>query len=717
MNLIHWSDVSSSGSQVCDPDDSGKIKDGEVYMTCRINEKFSYTMTTMYTFQTKRDVSRNTHIIPNSIVRMPPPEGLMVEKSDSKDGSIILRWRMPDNISNPGLLLYQVTYYRKDWDSWKDAAILNVMGETEVSFSAQIFVPGSTYLFRVRAIPDKEQLYRSAWSNNIAWTLPEEEDRAIPQNPHCEYDGNTQMKCSWEVRKELSSMSYMLYYKDGASNSTTKSFIYGEKPCINPSSRMKDGTPYVLYNCTFQIHSSQANNSFHIQVRPQEEQRKFKPYKHIQTDPPTDLQIKDPLNHKYKLAWSPPVVSHSTIKLTYQLCYWKQGDEECPDPLLIVVSGNVPEYYITSSELLSSTNYTAKVRAKPEDGSGYSGPWSGWSQGYSWKTDKGMNTVAISVSTFISSVGFLLCVYIWFMCFRRLKQQWENSIPDPRKSKLSKFPLGYRGPNLPQFISQDFYAEMEGPLVSLQISPIESPHPTCKDSEEFVVATPSKPSTSLLGPYSMVPTTVEKVQHHQASCKLPDIEGTCDLKVASIAQPTEHLSNSPYFIFSREQSMSDLIVKESRSSQCFMIPKCQSKIFNPPKVFNPSCQNTSHENQMSYVQSMEKHPPLLTPPKDNDNKAASKKTGYFTIPLPSDVQVPQEGPLMIINPDGTAPLVLKQVGDYCFFPGIHGRQENLERKMAPANGKIHPQMPKEASLPAVQAFKVMQRDYLALPQN
>ncbi|KAM3915237.1 cytokine receptor common subunit beta [Leptodactylus fuscus] len=705
MNLIHWSDISSNKSKICEPDDSGEIKDGELYMTCHINETFVYSMTTTYTFKPKRGVSRSTQIIPNSNVRMSPPEGLMVQKYGLKNDSVTLRWRMPDDISYPSLLLYQVTFYRKDSESWEEAPVLDILGKTEVSFSTQLFVPGSTYLFRVRSILDKEQLHRSAWSKSIAWMRPEEEDKAIPQNLHCEYDGSTKMKCSWEVTKELSSTSYMLYYKDGATNE--------EKSCNNLSSQMKAGTPYVLYSCTFQILSTEANRSFHIQIRPKEELRMLKPFEHIQTDPPTYLEIKDPSNYKYKLGWSPPVVTSSTIKLTYQLCYWKQGDEECPDQLLRNISGNLPEYYIPSSELLSSTNYIAKVRAKPDGG--FNGPWSAWSHSYSWKTDNAVSSVTLGVSAFFISGVILFFMYLWFMCFNRLKEQWKNSIPDPGKSKLSKFPLGYQGPNFSQFINRDLYTEVEGPLVSLQISPIELPHTTCDVPEEFVVESPSKPSASPLGPYSMAPPTTQKVQHEQGSSE--DAEGTHDVDEKSLLQPTEQLSkmasNNAYFIFTGARSMSDLIAKESKSSDYFMPPK----FFIPPKVSIPSCQAVSPGNQMSYVLNMEKQPPPQTPLKDNDNKLEFKKSGYFTVPSPAEVQIPQEGPFMIINPDGTGPLVLKQVGDYCFFPGSRGSQENLERKMAPANGKMHPQMPRDAPLSAVQAFKVMQRDYLALPQN
>ncbi|XP_069824967.1 cytokine receptor common subunit beta isoform X2 [Dendropsophus ebraccatus] len=702
----------------CEPVASGEIKDGNIYMTCQIKERFSYTMTTTYTFQPKRDVKRTTYVHPNSSVRMPPPEGLMVRMFSLKNGSITLSWRMPENISYPKPLLYQVSFYRKDWESWEEAAVFTVTGRTEYSFSPQLFVPGSIYLFRVRSIPDKEQMYRSGWSDSKAWMMPEEEDRAAPYNLRCEYDGLVHMRCSWEVRKELSSISHMLYYNDGASYGTTKTSSHGGKPCYNLSSQIKDGTPYVLYSCKFQVNSSQANSSFSIEVRPQEEMREFKPYEHIQTDPPTDLQMKDPINYKYKLGWVPPEVARSTIKLTYQLCYWKQGDTECPDLSLVTVSGNVPEYYIPSSELQSSTNYIAKVRAKPDTGSNYNGPWSDWSQRYSWKTDKEVDTVAVSIAAFAASVGVLLCSYLGILCFRKLKQQWEDSIPDPSKSKHSKFPLGYQGTKFPYHISRDFYAELEGPLTPLYISPIKSLEPEREVSEELVVESPSEPRESPLGPYSMPPPPAGKDQNNQATSKSADIEGARNLEEASISQPVVHLSkmgqNSPYFIFSQTQSMSDLIPKESKSSEYFMLPKCQSKVFSPPKEFIPSSQTIHPGNPMSYVLSMEKCPPLQTPLKDNENKLEFKKSIYFTIPAPSDVQVPQEEPVMVINPDGSGPIVLKQVGDYCFFPGT---QENLEKKMAQANGKMLPQMAVDGALPAVQAFKVMQRDYLALPQN
>ncbi|KAG8556740.1 hypothetical protein GDO81_018190 [Engystomops pustulosus] len=716
MNLIHWNNVTSNSIQLCEPDNPGEKRDGEVYLTCQFNDKFSYVMTTTCSLQPKRDMSRNTLIIPNNKVRMLPPEGLMVQKSDLKNGSIILRWRKPDNISYYRHLLYQVTYLRQDWESWEDAAVLNVMGKTEVSFSPEQLVPGSTYLFRVRSVPDKDPRYRSAWCNPIAWTVPEEEDKAIPQNLHCEYDGFTQMKCIWEVRKELSSVPYMLYYQDG----TAKTSTLGEKPCHNLSSHMKVGALYILYSCTFHILPSQAKSNFHIRVGPKMELKEFKACNNIQTDPPTDLQMKDELHYKYKLGWSPPVVAVPTIKLIYQLCFWKQGDEECPDLLLKNVSGNVLEYYIPNSELLGSTYYIAKVRAKPDDGSGYNGPWSEWSQTYSWKTEKAMNTVVISVSTFIISVVFLLCIYLWLICFRRLKRQWENSIPDPGKSKLSKFPLEYSGSNFPRFINRDLYAEVEGPLVSWQISPIESPHPACPGSEQFVAETPSKPNVSPLGPYSMSPPTAEKVHHLQACTQF---EESCDLKGTPLLQPTERLSkmgrSSPYFNFTRAKSMSDLIAKEldnQKFSDYFMLPKCENKVFSPPEELIPSCQTVSPGNQMSYVLNMEKKPTLQIPTPDDD-KHESRNSNYFTIPLPSEVQVSQEGPLMIINPDGTGPLVLKQVGDYCFFPGVRGSQENLEKKKTPANGNMHLQMAKVAPLPPVQTFKIMQRDYLALPKN
>ncbi|XP_063796735.1 cytokine receptor common subunit beta [Pseudophryne corroboree] len=720
MSLYHWNDLGSSKSrQHCDPDHSDSQHVGERYMTCRINERFITAMNTKYTFLPERTVHVETHIIPASKVRMPSPEDVMVHTSEN--GWITLTWKMPDYISTTVSLLYQIAYCRKNWETWEDAVILSVLGNTEVSFSPQLFVPGSTYLFKVRSVKDEDHQFRSPWSKESAWTMPQV-DEAVPQNLHCVYDGLTQMRCSWEVRKELiSSVSYTLYYRelptDGESEISTAisgTSAEGEKSCVSEANQTENGAMYVQYSCTLQILSSQANNSFFIEVRPQEEVKSFKPCEYIQTEPPTDLQIKDQLSHGYMLRWSQPVVEFATIQLTYQLCYWKQGDPECLDELLLNVSGNLPEYYIPSSELQGSTDYTARVRAKPDGKSGYNGPWSDWSQSCSWKTDKVVDIQSICISAGVISMVLSVCACLGYKHFKRVRQRWIDSLPNPSKSKLlSKYPLGYWSLNFSPFIGQDFYAEKEEPSVCFQIGPKDTPESATEAVKEFGLPIPSKPDVCPLGPYSVAPPIEETAKHHQSTCELQDSSGTCDITRVPILQPAKDPSNLCYnrLSFTHIHSMSDLKV---RHSGYFTLPNSQANVFNLPNEEAPSCQTGQAARQMGYVFSMENQIPPNMRQMEDVKKHKPGNNSYFAIPSPSDIQVSTEGPLMTINPDGTGPIVLKQVGDYCFFPGLRASQENLEGKLTSTSGQKQQQVLEDQPLPAVQAFKVMQRGYLAL---
>ncbi|XP_075039164.1 cytokine receptor common subunit beta isoform X2 [Mixophyes fleayi] len=722
MSLYHWNDLGSKNRQHCDPDNSDTQRDEEGYKTCRINDRFITAMNTKYTFLPERTVHIETRIIPASKVRMSSPEAIMVQQSGN--GLLNVSWKMPDYIYSPVSLLYQITYCRKDWETWQDAAVLNVLGNMEVSLSPQLFVPGSTYLFRVRSVSAEHHQLRSTWSKESAWTMPQVNE-AAPQNLHCEYDGLTQMRCSWEVRKELvSSLSYTLYYRESptdvdseVSSSISSISAKREKSCVSESNQIKDGVPYVQYSCTLQVPSSQANNSFYIQVRPKEEVKTFKPSENIQTKPPKDLQIKDRLSHGYMMRWSQPVVEFSTIQLTYQLCYWKQGDSECPDQSLVNVSGNLPEYCIPSSELQGSTYYTARVRAKPDGKSGYNGPWSDWSQSYSWKTDKVVDTKTICIYAFVISIVLSVCVYQGYKYCNRLRQRWNDSLPNPSKSELlSKLPLGYWNLNLSPFIDQDFYAEKEGLSVCLQISPMDMPESTTEEVEESVIEVPPKPDVCPLGPYSVPPPIEENAQHPQSTCELQDTLGTNDITMVSILQPANNPSKMCYNRLSSTSahSMSDL---EVRHSEYFAIPKSQAILFNLPNEVTTVCQTEPSGGQMGYVLSMEKQFSPQKPQMPDEKRHEPEKNSYFAIPSSSDFQVSPEGPLMITNPDGTGPLVLKQVGDYCFFPELHTSQENLEGKLALPIGHKQQQILQDQPLPVVQAFKVMQRGYLSLEQT
>ncbi|XP_077308383.1 cytokine receptor common subunit beta isoform X2 [Lithobates pipiens] len=721
MRLYHWNNLDRFRHR-CDPFESQNQENGNVLISCRFNGIFSSLVTTNFAFVTEWDVYAEACIIPASIVQMLPPNDLKVQMLNN--GKINLTWKMPKNVDSSASLLYQVKYCRKDWETWEDAVSLDVFGKMEVSFNPHLFVPGSTYLFKVRSVSQNDPGYRSAWSKELTWAMPAD-DRAIIQNFKCEYDGS-EMRCSWEMRRELiSTVSFTMYYTEtptdchNVSSSSIASPI-GNKSCIVEMIGTKDSVPYVQYRCSLQVPSSQANNSFSIQVRMQEEVKTLKASENIQTESPTALEIKDQSNNGYTLGWNPPKVDFPTIQLTYQLCYWKEGEQECPSYSLVNVSGNPPEYYFPVSKLEGSTHYTAKVRAKPDEKSLYNGPWSVWSQSCSWKTTFVLTTNIICIFSFIISVTGSLLAFFAFRHYKRLKKRSDDSLPNPSKSKLlTGYSLGYWKLSFSPFTHQDFYAEEEKHSICVPISSV-APQSTYESAEELVTEKALNSDVCLLGSNLLPPPLAEeKIMPDQSKCESLDNEGKSDITTVPASQDKKGLSkkscNGPYLMFTGVQSMSNLVSNEAKHSEYFSLPRCQAEIFNLPKETTQSCKPQPPGNEMGYVISMEK--PLSVQPMQNDVKKCDPDNKYFAIPASSDFQASPEGPLMMINPDGSGPLLLKQVGDYCFFPGLCGSQENLERKMTPASEQNQQNAPEDPPLPAVQAFKVMQRGYLALPHT
>ncbi|XP_018407791.1 PREDICTED: cytokine receptor common subunit beta [Nanorana parkeri] len=706
MSLYRWNKLNSTAP-------SSNQEDGKLHMSCRFDDRFSSSVAASFAFVTEKDVHVETCLIPTSKVQMFPPEDLELQMSDN--GKMSLSWRMPKLVHSSASLLYQVIYCRKDWETWEDAVSLNVLGKMEVHFSPQSFVPGSTYLFRVRSVRHEDPGYRSAWSKELTWATPSDHGTII-QNLKCEYDGSVKMNCSWEVKRELiSSVSFTLYYTESPTDCKFAS-TDGKKSCLGEIDESKESGPYVQYRCSLQVPLSQAHNYFSIQVRMLEEVKDLKAHENIQIESPTDLQIKNQSSNGYTLIWSPPEVVFPTIQLTYQLCYWKEGDPECPPYSLVNVSGNPPEYYFPISKLEGFTHYTAKVRAKPDEKSLYNGPWSEWSQSRSWRTTNVLTTNIICICAFIISITISLFAFFAFRYYKRLKQSFNDSLPNPSKSKLLRNqPLGYWKQSYYPFIHRDFYAE-EKPSICVTVSPVAL-QSTYESAEELVTENTPNPDANPLGPYSLPPPAEEKIMPDQ--CKSLGTGEKSDTTTVSTSEVKKGLSNKsyngPYLMFSGGKSMSNLVSNEAKHPGYFSLPSCQAEIFNLPKETTQICQPQPPGDQMGYVISMEK--PLSVQPMQNQDKKCAPDNKYTAIPASSDFQVLPEGPLMIINPDGSGPLLLKQVGDYCFFPGLRGSQEHLERKMAPVSEQNQQNAPEDPPLPAVQAFKVMQRGYLALPHT
>ncbi|NWH63830.1 IL3B2 protein, partial [Geococcyx californianus] len=89
----------------------------------------------------------------------------------------------------------------------------------------------------------------------------------------------------------------------------------------------------------------------------------------------------------------------------------------------------------------SSTEYRGKMRARVNPPK-YEGPWSEWSEEFTWKTEKVLPPVLLPVLLPALIITLLVLVHCSYKYFLRKKQVWEERIPNPSKSLLIQSYLG-----------------------------------------------------------------------------------------------------------------------------------------------------------------------------------------------------------------------------------------------------------------------------------
>ncbi|XP_041446675.1 cytokine receptor common subunit beta isoform X2 [Xenopus laevis] len=718
MTLYKWNTLDST-RKPCVPSQHGEGP--ELRMSCIIYDtEFIINMNEYFTLLPKRDVRQGVTIVPAYNVRTYPPRGLVSRMLDN--GTVILSWKSPVRSDFHLTILYQITYRRQDWEGWKSSASVNVKKKLNVSLSPDLFVPGSTNIFRVRTLPHNGEHPSgswSKWSKELPMKIPEG-DTAAPRNLQCKYNGLTKMRCTWEVHKEVTPVvSYVLYYTEwpaGAKSNAQSShnaFVPRKNSCLpNKKARNKPGVPYVMYSCILDLTPQQVHRSFSIQVRPLKEVKTFIPYQTVQPQPPRNLKVEE-YSDSYMLRWSSP--QPNTIKLRYQLCYWKEDDPECPSFSLMNVSDNVYEYYILGSDLKELSNYTAKVRSRSHGI--YSGPWSDWSQRISWKNEKAADNPIIFIVTPICVLVLLACSYIGYKLIKRSQERWEVSLPNPSKSKLlSNYQLGFWQPGEFTYFTEEYSGDGEGPCICFpQSGQAQKAWDTEENAEEIV----TKSNSTQLETCPILPPKADMAEDQHSIQDQSDAGETHSSTALPHNPPVEQATKlqhkSPYLLFTRAHSMSDLVGKKIQKSEYFTLPRPKGEIFGDPSKMSPSCRPVSAQEPLGYVFRMGAqqsfHPPENLVQKGHNTQC----TSLMPVPSPSESQAPMEGPVLVITPDGTGPL--KQIGDYCFFPGLDGSQEKLEVKKAQPSGHGEQQIIQNLPPHAIKAFKVMQRGYFALPQN
>ncbi|NWV98693.1 IL3B2 protein, partial [Machaerirhynchus nigripectus] len=92
--------------------------------------------------------------------------------------------------------------------------------------------------------------------------------------------------------------------------------------------------------------------------------------------------------------------------------------------------------------LAASTEYKGKMRARVNMPLEYEGPWSEWSEEFTWKTENVLAPVVLPVTIPALIIPLLIVAYCSYKYFLRKKKMWEEKIPNPSKSVLIQSYLG-----------------------------------------------------------------------------------------------------------------------------------------------------------------------------------------------------------------------------------------------------------------------------------
>ncbi|NXK15333.1 IL3B2 protein, partial [Herpetotheres cachinnans] len=92
--------------------------------------------------------------------------------------------------------------------------------------------------------------------------------------------------------------------------------------------------------------------------------------------------------------------------------------------------------------LAPSTEYRGKMRARVNTPLDYKGPWSEWSEEFTWKTENVLPPVVLPVMLPVLIITLLIVAYCSYKYFLRKKKMWEEKIPNPSKSLLIQSYLG-----------------------------------------------------------------------------------------------------------------------------------------------------------------------------------------------------------------------------------------------------------------------------------
>ncbi|XP_066512581.1 cytokine receptor common subunit beta-like [Hoplias malabaricus] len=283
-----------------------------------------------------------------------------------------------------------------------------------------------------------------------------------PFNLQCVYDGEWKVKCSWEMKRELTQVIlYNLSYR--MHTDTLSEWCCAEsEDGSNDNKGDDDGNDYddpseddyvVKFSCLFSV--SEADLLL-LDLKPQPRTKVVQSYKHIEPVAPVGLTV-EVIGQDWVLNWTLP--KYRTVPITSELRYW--STDSPGDIQTVHLLTGVSLFVLAESSLLCPAHYLAHVRCSVTSRSGrgarYTGYPSDWSEPVQWTTRtapaSGASRVYFLLAASVSITVIL--TYFTLLTFHRKVKVWEVSLPSPFQSKALKAVCQAHGSRLPSHIEVD----------------------------------------------------------------------------------------------------------------------------------------------------------------------------------------------------------------------------------------------------------------------
>nr|XP_019575606.1 PREDICTED: cytokine receptor common subunit beta-like [Rhinolophus sinicus] len=569
-------------------------------------------------------------------------------------------------------------------------------------------------------------------------------DKALPQNLQCFFDGDTVLSCSWEVRSEVtSSISFTLFYK-------SRPHAEGEQEC-SPVLMEKARGPYVRQRCHIPVPDPWNHSLYTISVRPKEEEKLIKSSDNIQLAPPTLNVTKG--RDGYSLSWEVQAMLFTHIKHTFQVQYKQDtASWEPVSPTALTPPSLSPGPTLTGTNALLFQNGSVglwlpdSMAALTSRRPSQKGPWGSGFPGLEG----------------VSHVDYVQCEVSPLTTEDPKCAHDSPSEPDPAltasdlptepppspqpclsapssrpESQVSGFDFNgpYLGPphslSLPDLVGQEAPAQMG-----------MSPKPLPPGSLEYMFL-PAAGQVQLV-PLAQVMKQGQAAGVERKPC--PEAKGSPSLESGAGPDPPApgpmvggQDPDSPIALPTASGGPEDSIVPSGyvTTADLALIPlKGTSSASRVSPLGLPSLQ---HQSISAGLASGLPGAPAPTKPEFQDYVELPPTMGQspkspLGSPAPlaasSPVLSPTEpqGDVAPVSPHPEGLLVLQQVGDYCFLPGVGSSPLSAQSKSSSLGPcpeirdldqvlqAKKPPCQAVSQVPAIQLFKALkQQDYLSLP--